>query len=307
MILPIAIYGVIVLVLGGATAYLVYRDQSAFEAAQTEASTDKVQLLTTPVEDDPTRRGLGQIDHGFDRLIYQTGLGLSSATALALMFIVGLCIGGPLFVWLDNPFVGIAGLLLGMAVVWGVFAFLRSRRLTQIRAQLPEVVDLIARAVRAGESVDQAVEAVGRSFGAPLGIEFQRCARQLHMGLSMSAAMKALSYRAPITEVRILAATFNVQRRTGGNVAENLDRLAHVIRDRLSFQRQFQAATGGARLGTILIALAGPIVFGSMILIQPDYMGQFFLQPSGITWLATAIVLQIVGLIGVTIVLRNNY
>jgi len=98
-----------------------------------------------------------------------------------------------------------------------------------------------------------------------------------------------------------------VQRRTGGNLSQTLERLSTVIRDRLSYQRQFQAATGSSRMATILIAAAGPFVFTYMLIFQPDYMGQFFNLAGGWTLLSIAVVLQIVGLIWVANLLKNRY
>ena len=123
----------------------------------------------------------------------------------------------------------------------------------------------------------------------------------------MNAAMRSLTQRTPIPEMRILSATFTVQRRSGGNVAVTLDRLASVIRDRLSYRRQFMAATGASRMATIMISLAGPLVFSYMMFAQPDYMGQFFELPGGLTLLSVAGVLEFIGLVWVIGLLRNDY
>jgi tight adherence protein B len=165
----------------------------------------------------------------------------------------------------------------------------------------------MSRAVRAGETLDQAIDGAGRDTVEPLGVEWRRASRQLELGLSVPAAMRSMTKRAPLMELRILGTALNVQRRTGGNLPTTLDRLSQVIRDRLSYQRQFKAATGASRMATVLIALAGPLVFAYMMAFQPDYMGQFFTLPGGYTLLAIAGVLQLIGLTWVWGLLRNDY
>ena len=292
------------------TLTLVLRDWRQARAERENPSPenlDGLRRLPTPVDDSNSGGFTDRIDLSFRRLVFQTGLDVSAEAAFLLMVLSGLAIGGTVFVWRDNPIEGTVAFTLGMVLPLMYFVWQRSRRLASIRQQLPDVMDLMARSVRAGESLDQAIAGVGKGCNAPLGLEFQRCAKQLDMGLAMPAAMKSLTYRAPITEMRILAATFNVQRRAGGNVAVNLDRLAHVIRDRLSYQRQFMAATGASRLATTMIAVAGPAVFLFMMFSQPDYMGAFFLQPGGYTLLTIAGTLQAVGLVWVLGLLRNQY
>lgn len=305
-ILAVLIYLVVFAVLCFVTWWLVRRDQ---ELAQQELAQPQlaVQTLPTPIDDAAPEGFNNRIDHRFRRMMYQTGLDISAEAAALLMVLCGLAIGGGIFVWTDNLPQGVAGFLVGLLLPLGYFLYVRSARAKAMREQLPDVMDLMARSVRAGESIDQAIGQVGTSFGAPLGVEFSRAHRQLEMGLAMPAAMRSLTARAPLPEMRILASTFNVQRRSGGNVATNLDRLSHVIRDRLSYQRQFMAATGASRSATILIGLIGPLVFLYMIFAQPDYMGQFFVSPGGTVLLATAIVLQVVGLIWIYGLLRNDY
>ena len=309
--IPVAILVYIIVVgLLAATAIVLGRRDIAAAQAERESPTPVdtgLRTLATPVADETPTGISDRIDYRMRRLMYQTGLDISAEVAVLWMILAGLALGGAIFLYEDSVVEGWIGFGIGAMIPLGYFWYARSSRMTQIREQLPDVVDLISRSVRAGESIDQAIGSVGTSFGAPLGVEFLRAAKQLDMGLSMNASMRALTHRAPMPEMRILASTFNVQRKAGGNVAANLDRLAQVIRDRLSYQRQFMAATGSSRMATILIALAGPFVFLYMMFVQPDYMGQFLVQPGGTTLLAIAAGLQVAGLMWVYGLLRNHY
>ena len=302
------LYLSLVVVLFGTTAVLVMRDlRSAQLAGGNAAQQAGVSMLPAPVADSFQGPMTDRIDWRFRRLIYQTGLNISPEPAFLFIILCGLLVGGTVFVMRDDLLEGVLASIPVMILPVAFFVVRRNRRLAAIRNQLPEVMDLMSRAVRAGETLDQAMGQVGRSMPAPLGMEFERCARQLDMGLSLPATMRALTARAPLTEIRILSATFNVQRRSGGNLAVTLDRLASVIRDRLSFQRAFMAATGASRIATVVVSLAGPTVFTYMMLFEPDYVGQFFTVPGGQVLLGMACGLQVLGLAWVAGLLRNDY
>lgn len=301
------LYLCLVVVLFGVTGTLMVRDLRAASAQGDQLVQERMRVLPVPVADAFQGPMTDRIDWRFRRLIYQTGLDITPEPAFLLIILCGLAVGGSVFVWRDDLLEASLASVPAMIAPVVYFVFVRGRRLAAIRSQLPEVMDLMSRAVRAGETLDQAIGQVGHSMPSPLGVEFERCARQLDMGLSLPATMRALTARAPLTEIRILTATFNVQRRSGGNLAITLDRLAGVIRDRISYQRQFMAATSASRMATVIVSLAGPTVFTYMITFEPDYVGQFFVVPGGQMLLGLACVLQVVGLAWVAGLLRNDY
>lgn len=303
------IYFALLAVFAGAAVYLIVRDMNAADEAKRTAEPEQVKLTTLPFAGDPKKaEGMSDaIDQRFNDLIYQSGIEIAPEAAFLTMILSGLVIGGAVLMWRDDLAVAVVGFVFGMALPYVYFVSRRNQRIKDIREQLPNSMEAMARAVRAGETLDQAVELTAAGTPEPLGVEWRRTARHLEMGLSVPAAMKSMSKRAPLMELRILSTALNVQRRTGGNLSQTLERLSHVIRDRLSYQRQFQAATGSSRMATILIAAAGPLVFTYMIIFQPDYMGQFFNLAGGWTLLGIAVVLQVIGLVWVTALLRNRY
>ncbi|MCE9607115.1 MAG: type II secretion system F family protein [Planctomycetia bacterium] len=303
------LYFALLVVLIGAAVYLIVRDMNAAAEKSAADEPEKVTLSTLPFAGDPkTPNGMSDaIDQKFNDLIYQSGIEIAPEAAFLAMVLSGLVFGGAVLMWRDDIAVACVGFVFGFVLPYAYFVNRRNQRIKDIREQLPNSMESMARAVRAGETLDQAVELTASSTPEPLGVEWRRTSRHLEMGLSVPAAMKSMTKRAPLMELRILSTALNVQRRTGGNLSQTLERLSNVIRDRLSYQRQFQAATGSSRMATILIALAGPLVFTYMIIFQPDYMGQFFNLPGGWTLLSIAVVLQVIGLIWVTALLRNKY
>ncbi|MBL9093870.1 MAG: type II secretion system F family protein [Planctomycetaceae bacterium] len=291
-----------------AAIYLIVRDLNA--AKPSAAADDETPRLSTlPFAGEQTvPDGMSErFDYRFRELIYQSGIDIVPEAAFLVMVFCGLVTGGGVFLWRDDLLMAVLAFVPGFVAPYVYYVVRRNGRMKMLRELLPGSMETISRAVRAGETLDQAIDVTGKSTMEPLGVEWRRTARHLDMGLSMPAAMKSMTKRAPLMELRILSTALNVQRRTGGNLGATLDRLSHVIRDRLSYQRSFQAATGASRMATILIALAGPLVFTYMMIFQPDYMGQFFNLPGGTTLLAVAGVLQVIGLTWVFGLLRNDY
>lgn len=253
------------------------------------------------------RGPVGRFDRWFERLVAETGLDMNALSAFLMIILGGVLVGGLVFVWRDRISAALFSGLAGMAVVFLFLLWRRGRRRRLILNQLPEVIEMLARSVRAGRTLDQSFELVGETVADPMGREMRRCARHLDMGLSMEAALSALSRRAPLSEMRILVATLIVQRRAGGQLPVTLERLARVIRDRVSYRRQFRAATAAARISAILIAAAGPLVVIYMMIWQPEYVQRFLDHPQGQMLLMVAIGLLIIGSVWVAAVLRNDY
>jgi tight adherence protein B len=239
----------------------------------------------------------GRLDQAFERLILESGIDASGVGAFALMLVVGLLTGGTMFLWKEQPLPGIVGMLIGMGLVLAYFMVKRGRRLREIQEQLPDVLDLMSRAVRAGESLDQAIELVGREMGGALGAEYHQCWRQLEMGVSLTSVMRGLMRRVRLLDVRILATTLMVHRQTGGNLALTLERLAAVVRERLNYRRQLRAATGSGRMASLLIGSAGPLMFFVLFSWQFDHLTIMFEDWLGQTLLVTAVVLELIGMV----------
>jgi len=248
---------------------------------------------------------ISQLDYSFQRLVVESDAA-SPIAGLLIMVASGAALGGALFIWSQHPLAAAAGFGLGMLLPIPYFIHCRSKRIKQIQNQLPGVVDLLARAVRAGQSLDQSIELLGRKAPEPLSKEFRRCSHQLQMGLSLKAVMRALAFRVRTVEVQILATTLSVHRTAGGNLAETLERMALVIRDRLSYRSQLRATTAAGRFSAMLVSLAGLFLFAYMFIFQSDYIGKLFTSPFGQSMLLTAIVLEAIGLIWIWNMLKSE-
>lgn len=247
-----------------------------------------------------------QLDYWFQRLILETGIQGSATSAVLLMISCGVILGGAMFLVSDDLLVGSLGGLVGALGPLPYFLYRRQQRMKLLQQQLPDVLDLVARAVRAGESLDQAIDLAGRKAAEPLGLELRRCSNHLQMGLSLPATMRALAHRVRTMEIKILATTLAVHRQTGGNLAETLDRMSLVIRERLNYRRQLFVTTAAGRFSAALVSLAGVFLFAYMFLFQGDYTGRLVESPFGQSMLLTAIALEIIGLAWIWRLLRED-
>lgn len=178
--------------------------------------------------------------------------------------------------WVPIGFVGwIPGLALGL-VPFGWVMYRRSVRFTKFNLQLPDAIDLLARSLRAGHSLPSGLVTVGEEIPDPLGPAFQHCADEMSFGLPFREALHNLFRRFPLRDLQFLASAILVQRETGGNLAELLDKTAAVLRSRIHLQQKVRVHTAQGRLtGAILIALPF-VAFVLLNLVRPGYTAPLF-------------------------------
>ncbi len=159
---------------------------------------------------------------------------------------------------------------------FGILSLKRTRRVNAFDAALPECIDMLARALRAGHSVVSALEMLADNAQEPAAFEFGEVFKQLNLGLPMRNALLQLLDRVPSPDLRVLVTAIMVQKDTGGNLVEILDRTVFVIRERLRIQGEIRVETAQGRLtGWILTAL--PVVMMVLLnLVNPGYSSILF-------------------------------
>ena len=171
----------------------------------------------------------------------------------------------------------------------------RNRRLHKFEERFPEALDLLGRAVRAGHAFTTGLEMIAKECAEPLAGEFRTAFEEQNFGLPLRDALLNLSERVPVIDVRFFVTALLIQKETGGNLAEILDGLSRVIRDRFRIYREIQVRTAQGRLTAgILIAL--PIFMAITIsIINPNYMKVLFEDSKGPLTLGIAAGLQAIG------------
>ena len=171
----------------------------------------------------------------------------------------------------------------------------RRRRLHKFEERFPEALDLLGRAVRAGHAFTTGLEMIAKECGEPLAGEFRTTFEEQNFGLPLRDALLNLSERVPLIDVRFFVTALLIQKETGGNLAEILDGLSRVIRDRFRIYREVQVRTAQGRL-TAAILIALPIFMAITIsIINPNYMKVLFEDPKGPLILGIAAGLQAIG------------
>jgi tight adherence protein B len=169
------------------------------------------------------------------------------------------------------------------------------RRSDAFEANLPEAIDLLGRAIRAGHPLSAGFKMVAEELKDPISTEFQRTFEEQRFGLPFDDAIIAMADRVALIDVRILVTAILIQREVGGNLAEVLDNLATVIRARFTIRRQLRVYTAQGRFSGYTLAVL-PIIVGFLIYaLNPDYMKLLFTHPIGKLLVFLAVVMQIVG------------
>ncbi len=238
---------------------------------------------------------LAKFDAGFASMVERTGLGLSLADACGWIAFFGAV--GTLGFYLLHPEVWMAmiGMATGVAfAVAALFAYsLRYRQ--KLLEQLPDSLLMLARSLRAGLTIEQAIDMTGEQGPKPLAHEFRRCAAQIRLGLPSVLALENAARRLQLLDFNVLVSTVSLHTRVGGNLPMLLDRLAIGARDRNEFRGYLRSATALARVSILGIAAATPLILLGYLFFQPEYASGFFQSQQGFLTIAFALGLEIIG------------
>ena len=243
----------------------------------------------------------GPFSGSIQTMLEQSGSKMTLGSYLLLSVSLGLGVG--LFVYVVTPIVPIA-------VGFGVFAGwvptmlvrrARTKRMMKFEEQFPEAIDLIARALRAGHALPTGLGMVADEMRQPVGTEFRILYDEQNFGLTLPDAMRNFARRIPVLDARFFVTAVLTQRETGGNLAEVLDNLAQVIRDRFKVKRQIQVISAHGRITGWVLACLPPALAAATLLLNPDHLGTLFGDPVGIRMIIVAIFLQVVG----TLIMRR--
>jgi tight adherence protein B len=197
-----------------------------------------------------------------------------NTTASALLVQTGAAAGiGFLITMFFAPFIAVELAIAGVCATlpWARVAFLRHRRLSAFDKALPHAIDMMARSLRAGHSTAAAIEIMAQGAPEPAGSEFSEVFRQQNFGLPIRDALMQLVDRVPSQDLRVLVTAIVVQRETGGNLVEVLDRTVHVIRERQRIQGEIRVQTAQGRLTGWILTLLPVVVMALINVMDPGY------------------------------------
>lgn len=193
--------------------------------------------------------------------------------------------------WWLAPLAGLA--LAGLPFLWLLFK--RSRRFKAFAGQLPDALELISRALRAGHSLAAGLDLVRQEMQDPIAKEFGRVFDEQNLGLPLDDALRGMVDRIPNLDLKFFVTAVALQRQTGGDLAEILDKIGHLVRERFKIHGQVQALTGEGRLSGVVLLGLPPVLFLAVWRLNPDYVKVLFTDELGTKMLVGALFLQLVG------------
>jgi tight adherence protein B len=242
--------------------------------------------------------------HRLDRLLVQSGIAWSVERFLLCSGAVALTAVYLVMQW-PMPLPVRAGIVLLCAhVPLLLVRRTRTRRLVRIEEQLPDAADFIARALRAGHSFSNVLQIVGNELPEPLSGEFRIAREEINYGVPLGEALHNMAARIPLTDLRYLVIAILIQRETGGNLAEILSNIGHIIRGRLRLAAQVRVLSAEGRMSAWILGLLPFAVGAMLVLVNPGYVMVLWTDPLGVKLLWTALVMIIIGVIWLRKVIR---
>jgi len=184
----------------------------------------------------------------------------------------------------------------------GIFPFLyiylkKKRRMEKFQRQLPDALDLIARALKAGHAFTGGLKMVGDEIEEPVGTEFEKTLHEINFGSGIPEALKNLNQRVDCPDLRFFIISVIIQRETGGNLAEILGKISYLIRERFKLQSRVQVLASEGKLSAIIL-IAIPFVLAlALFVLNPVYIKTLFIDPVGKTLVAFALLMMVIGIV----------
>lgn len=269
-------------------------------------TTNESRVSGIPAIERLLRRNAG-FTASIERLIVEAGMKLPVGVFLGLSFLSA-AIGWTVGLMVLGYFVtAIALAFLGAFAPLFVVRFKRNKRLAAFEEQFPEAVDLIARSLRAGHAFTTGLGIAAEEMPPPVGLEFKQVYDQQNFGMSMPDALRAMAVRVPVLDARFFVTAVLTQRESGGNLAEVLDNLSSVMRERFKVKRQIKVISAHGRLSAWILCLLPPTLATVISLLSPDALKPLFNDPMGQNLVILALVLQIIGTYIISRLVKIDY
>lgn len=234
--------------------------------------------------------------HQLDRLLLQSGLSLSVAAFLGrtvLAVVSGLLLA--LVLWHNFLEAMVIGAITGALPLFHVLRT-KYKRLLTIEEQLPNAMDLMGRALRAGHAFSGSLKMVGDEMTEPIAGEFRVAFDEINYGIPLEDALKNLAIRIPITDLRYFVISVLIQRETGGNLAELLDNISVLIRARLKLLGTIRVLSAEGKLSAIILTVL-PFALAAVIsIINPGFLSVLWIDPAGLKMVYSALLMMVVGI-----------
>ncbi|WP_206995113.1 type II secretion system F family protein [Trinickia mobilis] len=239
-----------------------------------------------------------------DLLIQQSGLNWSVARLIATSLTIPLVLlAAATFLPVPMAFAAIAALAAG-ALPYLYVSRQRAKRLRRLELQLPDVADTIGRALRAGHAFPSAIGMVSDEFAEPMAGEFRITFDEINYGVALNEALMNLATRVPIRDLRYFVIAVLIQRETGGNLAEVLDGIAFLIRERFKLFDKVRVLAAEGKMSAWVLGLLPFLTAGAMMVLNPTFLQVLWQDPAGLKVLAAIAVMMVTGVFWMRRIIR---
>ncbi|MBC7932427.1 MAG: type II secretion system F family protein [Rubrivivax sp.] len=238
------------------------------------------------------------------RLIDQADLHITVTRLLMFSAMAGIL--GALAVSMLTPMwmLALLGGLVAAALPFIHVFYKRQKRLREFLSLLPDALDLMSRALQAGHAFAESLHMIATEMPEPIATEFRKTYEEQNLGLSLKLALENLSERIPLLDLRICITAIMIQRETGGNLAEVLEKVAHTIRERFRILEDLKTLTTSSRMSAWILCGLPIFIAVAVTVMNPEYMSVLWNDPRGHRLLAVAVVLQLTGMLVIRKILR---
>ena len=239
-----------------------------------------------------------------DRRLKQADMTIRVGTFVLLslgLFLLGIA-AGKIFHWPSVISVVVGGVLMYVPNI--VVEARRRRRFKRFMSHFPEALEMFARSLRAGHSFTGAIQLVAQEMPHPIGPEFSKVFEEQNLGIPLRQALLGMAERIEALDVKFFVTAILIQRETGGNLAEIIDKIGHVIRERFRIQGQLKIFTAQARMSGIVLALLPVGVAVLVGMMNPEYLKPLWFEKTGKIMIAVAVTLQVLGVIAIRKIIR---
>ncbi|TDG09077.1 type II secretion system F family protein [Paraburkholderia guartelaensis] len=233
----------------------------------------------------------------FEAWVQQSGISWTASRVIAM------CALMPVLVIAAGMFVRVPLVMLASGAATSTVLplmyvrYRRTKRMRRFQKQLPDACDMLARALRSGHAFSGAIDLVGTEFADPMGAEFRTTFDEINYGVSLNEALTALAQRVPVGDLRYLVIAVLIQRETGGNLAELLDGIASLVRERFKLFDKVRVLSAEGVLSARVLGLLPVLTGGAISFVNPDFLEVLWQDPAGVMMLQAGTLLLLAGMV----------
>ncbi|MFA0189251.1 type II secretion system F family protein [Vibrio lentus] len=229
------------------------------------------------------------------RMLELAGLKLTLSRFLLIVFLCGTLLALIALVFNQVWFICVAAFVF----VWVIaYLFVQNRvtyRIARFEEQLPEALDIIRRALQAGQPLVQSFNEVGEEMPEPIGVEFKNTYNLLNYGYDLRLAILQMTERVPTVSMLAFSSAVMLQKETGGNLSENLQKVSEVLRARFKLERKIKTLSAESRLSAWILTLSPFALFFGLKFVNPEYIEPLYSDPRGISMVSVGVILLAIG------------